>query len=207
MTRQPVPATLHPTLTRRADKPGLLGPHHPGLRRYLRQVGVIARRSAVALELAVDRRGIPAEAPRHLGDADARRDHDLDPSALLATETLCHTGLLHRLDAVGAPAIMADHLHSPVEFAPKQGGPTAVHRYAHGSSAMPLRAARGEPRHQTRPSQHEHDDPTRPAVSVSQPFRVPAQRARANCYQPNERFRYATLRRSRSAASARCAGG
>ena len=77
---------------------GRLGPHRPSLRRGLRGLRAVSAVPAVAVELAIHSGPVPAEpSSRHL-NADPRGAHRLDPGAFLATEPLCHTKNLHRLD-------------------------------------------------------------------------------------------------------------
>jgi len=65
----------------------------------------------------MDRAGIAPEAASHHRDTHPRSPHRLDPRALVEAEPRCHTVTSTGRMLVVRPAIMADHLHPPVESA------------------------------------------------------------------------------------------
>ena len=90
----------HPVREQRADRTGQhgirselgrLGPARPSRGRGMRRLGVIAGAAAIARQLAMNRRGIPLQAPRRLSHTHACCDHRLDARAFIAAESLCHT--------------------------------------------------------------------------------------------------------------------
>ena len=87
---------LREALTDRARQHGNLGPLRPGAGRGLRFVGPIRLRAADAGQLPLHRRAVPAQTPRDARRAEPRLGHRLDPSALVETQSPCHTENLHR---------------------------------------------------------------------------------------------------------------